>query len=231
MYRFLLCSPALGALLALQLAVPASSQETLTWVSGGDNSFGLVDGQLVAMSNIACGPGTATATFSDPNGAANAPFPDARGTDEALFRMNASGVGQVTRLTLMFSVVVDNLTFTLFDVDMNSWGDDAQIAATNGGVGTNVNLACSDPDGTCSWTAVNNNTPTATASGNADNPTFSDINGQVTVTIAGPVDQIVLDYIAAGPSTPNQFMATSGYAFDCITLPVTLGGVRVEGRR
>jgi hypothetical protein len=218
----------------------AHAQETLYWVSGGDNNFGYTDNSLTDTSNILCGNGSATVTFTNPDGIAESPFPDAiaevlpnRPGGTVAINQDADQAGQRTTMTLSFTVPVNNLRFSMFDIDRFTWTDITTVAAFNGATGTNVTLACSDGDGACSFAVTNNNTPTATATGNADNDNAARYaaNGRVDVTVAGPVTRVTVTYVA-GLGIFNlltlQFMDFSGFSFDCTTVPVTVSSFRAQ---
>ena len=210
-------------------ALPVDAQETLYWVSGGNHNFGLTDDDTSQTGTIYCGNTTATTTFTNPNNVATDPYPDAvnqatsgQPGGVARMEMDSTTSGQTLTFSITFGNVVDNLRFSIFDVDRSTgnWTDNLQIAAVNGsGGGTNVNLACND--GSCSYAISNNNTAAATATGNADNPNHYDDNGRLNVTIAGPVRTVTLTY-TSGPGTASQVISIGGFTFDCTTVPVTV---------
>jgi hypothetical protein len=216
-------------------ALPADAQETLYWVSGGNHNFGLTDGDTSQTGTIYCGNTTATTTFTNPNGVATSPYPDAvnqatsgQPGGVARMEMDSTASGQTLTFSVTFGNVVDNLRFSIFDVDRSTgnWTDNLRIAAVNGsGGGTNVNLACND--GSCSYAISNNNTATATATGNADNPDHYDANGRLNVTIAGPVRTVTLTY-TSGPGTVSQVISIGGFTFDCTTVPVTVASFSTQ---
>jgi len=217
--------------LFLGLAQSVNAQETLNWVSGGTNNFGLTDGTTTTTANILCGNGSVTATFTNPNGIAVAPFADATTNVSgggARMTMNATAQNQRVALTLAFTVPVNNLRFPVYDVDFTSggWTDIVPISALNGATGTNVNLACANAPGSCPFAITNNNTPTATATGTANGTGFG-ANNQLNVTIAGPVTNVTVTFIA-GPGLNSQFIELGGFSFDCTTVPVTVASFRAR---
>jgi hypothetical protein len=232
----LFCRVHIWAIL-LFAAVPAHAQETLYWVSGGDHNLGLTDNDLSQTGTIYCGNTTATTTFTNPNSVATSPYPDAidqatsgQNGGVARMQMDSTATGQTLTFSITFGNVVDNLTFSIFDVDRstNNWTDNLQIAAVNGsGGGTNVNLACNDSDGTCSYAITNNNTATATATGNANNTSHYAANGRLDITIAGPVKTVTLTY-TSGPWTVSQVISIGGFTFNCTTVPVTVASFSAQ---
>ena len=211
--------------LLLGLARTVDAQETLNWSSGGTENFGLTDGTTVVMSNILCGNGKATATFTNPNSVAVAPFPDATTNVSgggARMTMDTFFQNQSLALTLAFTVPVNNLRFSVFDVDLSAgnWTDIVPISALNGALGTNVNLACANAPGSCPFTITNNNTPTATATGTSSGSGFG-TNNQLNVTVTGPVTSVTVTF-RAGPGLTQQFIELGGFSFDCTTVPVTV---------
>ena len=216
---------------------PGLAQETLYWVSGGDHNFAQIPGDTSQTASIYCGNTTATTTFTNPNGVASGPYPDTLDATSsgqaggvARMGMDATANGQTLTFRLAFGNVVDNLRFSIFDVDRTtgSWTDNLQIAAVNGsGGGTNVNLACGNAPGTCLFSITNNNTPTATATGTANNATHFDDNGRLDVTIAGPVRTVTLTY-TSGPGLNFQIISIGGFTFDCTTVPVTVASFSAQ---
>jgi hypothetical protein len=232
----LFCHVHIWAIL-LFAVVPAHAQETLYWVSGGDHNLGLTDNDLSQTGTIYCGDTTATTTFTNPNSVATSPYPDAidqatsgQNGGVARMQMDSTATGQTLTFSITFGNVVDNLTFSIFDVDRstNNWTDNLQIAAVNGsGGGTNVNLACNDSDGTCSYAITNNNTATATATGNANNTSHYAANGRLDVSITGPVKTVTLTY-TSGPWTVSQVISIGGFTFNCTTVPVTVASFSAQ---
>lgn len=208
------------------LTPPVRAQETLNWVSGGTNNFGLTDNTTSDTSNILCGNGNVTATFANPNNVAVAPFIDATANvtgGGARMTMDASSQGQLVRMTLAFTVQVDNFRFSIFDTDFDNWTDFVDVAALNGVAGTNVNLACANAPSPCPFSIANNNTPTATARGTASQTGFG-TNNQLNVTVAGPVTRVTVTF-RAGSGLAQQFIEIGGFSFDCTTVPVTLSSI------
>ncbi|MEM1246195.1 MAG: C25 family cysteine peptidase [Acidobacteriota bacterium] len=216
------------SILLLLSASPALSQ-TIDWTVSGTNSFNLSNGQLSATANNVCTATPVTATFSLQSGsAAGTNFPSASASNRATVGFNLTGSPNTgARLILDFGVgnEVENLTFTVFDIDRandsgSSWNDQMVFSPTFGGTPTGANFACSGAS--CSW-ASSGNTVTSTT----NNTSFTSAFGQVQVTIPGPVDRVVMDYRGLGPGTNNQFAGWGPLAFDCSATPILGLGLEI----
>lgn len=227
MCRFLPLKPWIVAALCF-VSTPLLSQ-TIDWTVPGTNSFNLSNGQLSATANNVCTATPVTATFSLQSGsAAGTSFPSASAANRATVGFNlTSAPNNGARLILDFGVgnEVENLTFTVFDLDRannsgSSWNDRMVFSPTFGGTPTNATFACSGAS--CSW-ASSGNTVTSTT----NNTTFAAAFGQIQVTIPGPVDRIVMDYVGLGPGTNNQFAGWGPLSFDCSATPILGLGLEV----
>ena len=215
----------LSVVVFLALSAVSVAQD-ITWVGGGPTSFNLVDGQLVSTATSPCFGTTVTATFSDPNGVAGAPFPD-ENSGFAVMSMDAFAVGERTTLVVDFSGVPHQLQrHRVFDVDAAAWVDIVEIEADNLGTPVNVEMACPDADGTCAYSITGNGTPIATATGISDNPSFLDDNGAVDVSITDSFTGLEIEYVA-GPGLVFQVTALDQvFTMDCT--PQT-GGAKSAG--
>ena len=210
------------------LASPLLSQ-TIDWVGSASNSFDLSNNQLTATANNVCTATDVTATFSLESGAvAGTNFPSANPANRATVGFNLTSAPNTgARLVLDFGVgnEVENLTFTIFDIDRannagSSWNDRMVFSPTFGGTPTGANFACSGAS--CSWSSSGN-----TVTSTTNNPTFTSAFGQVQVTIPGPVDRVVMDYVGLGTGTNNQFAGWGPFAFDCSATPILGLGLEI----
>ncbi len=224
--RTLLTALFLGLLPAILLG------QTIDWTTPGINSFNLVDGQLVSTANNVCTATNVTATFSNPSGAPRTPFPDADATNNIVIvgfdLTSAPNTG--ARLDLDFGVgnEVENLQFAVYDMDRvdnsgSAWNDRMVFQPTFNGVSTGVNFACAAAS--CTWTQSAANAVTSTTSSGT-----TSLAGQVQVTIPGPVDRVVMDYVGIGPGTNVQISGWGPLSFDCSATPILGLGIEITER-
>ncbi len=169
-----------------------------------------------------------TATFVDTSGNSLSPFPGVSASINGAYvgaNLTATPV-TASVLTLDFGTgnQVENLSFSLFDVDQNnnsgsSWTDRVQVAATLAGASTGASFACLA--GSCAW----RNLGGGVIEGDFNNPTFAAGFGQAAVTIAGPVDRVELRYIGTGPGTNNQYIGYGPFSFACSATPAIRVGI------
>ncbi|MCH9648398.1 MAG: hypothetical protein K0U98_09170 [Deltaproteobacteria bacterium] len=221
-------------LLWLTAFSPVVLAETITWTGVGTNSFGLTETTTTTTATNPCNTETVTASFSNPDSIALAPYPGLTGGGVVPYMgMNGTAVGQTTVFDLTFGggLPVENLTFGIYDNDQNNdsgsaWTDIVTITAAFGPTATTISAACSA--GTCSWTVSGSGTTSAVVTGDTNNPTFLADAGQADLTIPGPVDQVTVTYGVGGPGTVNQFIGFTDLTFDCSTVPVTLASFASE---
>ncbi len=212
-----------------------AAAETITWTGPGANSFGLTAGSTSNTASNPCNSETVTAVFTNPNSAALAPFPGLTGGGTVPYMgMNATAVNQSTQMELTFGggQPVENLTFTIYDIDQqngsgSAWTDVITVTAFFGPTAVAITATCTA--GTCTHIITGSGTTTAIFSGDTNNPTFLDAPGQGDLSIAGPVDRVVVHYNASGPGTNNQYIGFTDFTFNCSTTPVTVS--RFEAQR
>ncbi len=206
-----------------------SLAETITWTGAATNSFDISANQTLATAENPCNGETVTATFSDPDSAASGAFPGVAFGTIPYMAMNAAAPNETVQLDLLFGggLPVENLSFLIYDVDRSndsgsSWNDVLTVTAAFGPTATAVSLACNDGDGICSFTITGSGTTNAIATSGTNNPVFTSANGQVVVTIPGPVDSVSIENLAGGPGTNFQVIGFGDLDFDCSTVPVTV---------
>ena len=218
------CVHLLSALLA-----SVGLAETIDWNAVGApvNSFELVDGQLVSTATNTCDGSVVTATFVDVDAVALAPFPGVFSPDTPLsaaytFIAGPGGLGEGIELTIDFGGVsgnaVENLVFSILDVDRSSWTDQVTITADFAGP-IPVTLSCGNgnvpPD--CTGFLITGSTATGLSS-----TAFGSPDGRLDVTIPGPVKSVMVRYDDGSGQSADQVVGFSGLAFDCSSVPISL---------
>ncbi len=240
--------------LVLSLTATTGEAQNLHWNAAGtpSDSFELTDGpipgaqpgdQVFTASNT-CDSSTVRATFSNPDGVADPgePFVGLRAADtvdwwiEGTTFDDPSTSANDARHTLTLEFLgdpVEDLQFTIFDLDYGSWED--QYLVTGEFVGAvNVNVTACGSSMACSGSG----TTQVTATGQTG-ATFGAAAGNLVVTIPGPVQIVTLVY-QVGPTDTDtttlngdQLTGISDFSFSCSTVPVTLASFLAtpRGRR
>jgi hypothetical protein len=211
---------ATSATLNLDGALPNSTTATVS----GDTI------RTAAMGGV-----TATITYTNPNGVANSTTANSLGTCFSVInnqiganagkswymQMKATAVNQHLTTTLTFRkagvlIGLNALTFTMYDIDKVNgtgtlWTD--RIVVTGTLNGTPVPLTATKAGAGANSPVIagsGTNAVTATGGGNLNIDPSSNA-GNVTFVFSGPVDTVLIDYIApdTGSVTSNPFQFTA----------------------
>jgi hypothetical protein len=127
------------------------------------------------------------------------------GQQSLYLAVNHDQRSDVITVTVTFSTFVNNVSFSLFDIDFSSGDFADQIRNISGTDGTNTYAASISNTGSTSNTIANNNTLTATVTGD-DTATEGTSEGNATFTFSQNVNSITFTYGNAGtaPTDPNQ---------------------------
>lgn len=231
---------ALLAALALSSVTAMAVAENLHWNAAGtpSDSFELTDGptpdpqpgdQVFTATNT-CDDSTVRATFGNPDSVADPgePFVNLRAADTIDWWIDgAADNDEHLTLTLEFlGDPVEDLSFTVYDIDNGGWIDEYSITGTFVGAVTVNATTCGS-----SISCVGSGTTELVATGTAG-ATFGDAAGNLVVDIPGPVQTVSIEYRAAdtGSLTGDQLTGISDMSFTCSTVPVTLASFRSESR-
>lgn len=141
-----------------------------------------------------------------------------------IFR-NGAAQGENTTLTLEFTKKVRNLSFSLLDIDdASNFIDVVTVSAFNGGVATSGVYTPTGGGTGCGGNTTPSMTPAAAQTGTGPF-TFTGTNGSadncargnLSVSVAGPVDQFVLVYgNNLSPNATTQHISISNIQFSCV---------------
>ncbi len=203
----------------------SASAETLDWSSipaggwpaGGTGPF---------SNDTSCnGSNSLTANFSDPQNH-SPPNPHSGNNRPSnsggtlIFEMNSVPDGEGTQHLITFSRFVENVTFSIFDVDgaSNAWRDRVTISASYEGVSTPTNFTCGNDPNSCVYT-IGGSAAARTATAGTSPSGFTAANGRLDISIPGPVDEILIDYenVVVTQST-TQFIGLTGISYECSLL-------------
>jgi len=186
-----------------------------------------------SSSTLCNGSETFTGELQDPsafaaNVAGNNPFSGVinggtfNGSGAVVVGMAGVPTDDGTTFVQDFTTPVENVTFSIFDLDsiQNAWRDRIIVTATNNNVSMPISLSCgaaNDNGGSCVFSIAGN-----TATGPADQPTgLLAADGRVDISIPGPVDQISVQYLNIDPvGTSTQFIVFSDPIYQCGILGV-----------
>ena len=212
-----------ATLLAVLLVAASARAEFLDWtdVTWPAGSRGARSSSRAAISRSS----TVTATVTDASGVRPAGFPAIQtgfnGFDNALrLRANFANTSQLISLRYASAAPVSNLRFDVGDIDTGSasspytgWQDILTVTAFRGGVEVPVTAT---PLGAAVAVDANNSYSTgsnATVYGRTGDVAAASTAGNARFTVAGPVDQIRIDYRAGnspdnipgnGPANPTE---------------------------
>ncbi|WP_224823662.1 Hint domain-containing protein [Cognatishimia sp. MH4019] len=202
--------------------VSTQLSESLNWTTAGGDGVDLSGGFTQDTGSV-----NVTVSISDDGGlnsAEGSTAPQYRegsepfASDSSLELRGAgnggSGVSQTTTVTLDFDVKpqtefgfgVENVQFRINDIDQSTWDD--QVTVTAIGVDGQPVTVTYQIDGNDTLTGGN------TLDGAAGNDTQETVGGSVLVTIAGPVQQVFIDYDNAG--TGAQALWVTDVHFDTV---------------
>ncbi len=238
-----LAGQAFSLSLALTLYATGAEAQNLHWNAAGtpSDSFELTDGPVpgaqpgdqVFTATNTCDSSTVRATFGNPTGVADPgePFVGLRTADTIDWWIEGSAFDDPltaendARHTLTLEFLgdpVEDLQFTIFDIDRGGWEDQYLISGT---FVSAVNVTATTCGSSISCGGSGTSLVTATGTGGAP---FGGAAGNLVVTIPGPVQEVNIVY-QVGPAdndstgfNGDQLTGISDMSFACSTVPITL---------
>ena len=211
------------------------SQETLTWTnnipSGGwpGTTLGPHNNNSLCHSR-----GTLTALIANPMGFAlpsGTPFPIAANNNSLALGMSGVPDAQGITQTLNFSYPVENLSFSIFDIDgnINNWQDRLIITASLAGTSVPITInTCPTAAGTiCFGTGTN----TARVDAGLTATGFTAADGRGDFSIAGALDTVTIQYLNHTiPTSTTQFISLTQLTYNCAIIGASKQMTRRAGQ-
>ncbi len=202
------------------------AQETLTWKNDIPVG-GWPSGTLGPHSNttLCHSRGTFTSTVSNPSGItiiAGRPSNTSSNNNSIIHGMSSVPAGQGLLQTFAFGYPVENLSFSIFDIDggNNSWRDRVIITASLAGTSIPVTITtCPPVAGTvCTGSGTNTVQIDAGTTGTG----FTSPDGRADISIAGSLDSVTVQYQNhTVPTSSSQYMSISELTYSCAIVGVS----------
>ncbi len=222
-------------LLATFSPVILYSQETLNWTNDIP-SGGWPSGSLGPHSNATqChSRGTFTSTVLNPSGfiiVAGQPSNTTFNNNSIIHGIssipNANGISQ----TFSFGYPVENLTFSIFDIDgaSGNWQDRLIVTSSLSGAAVPVTISTCPP--AAGVVCTGSGTTTATINAGTTSTGFTSAAGRADYTISGALDSVTIQYHNhTVPTSTTQFISITELTYDCAIVGVSKTMTRRAGQ-
>ncbi|HHL31751.1 MAG TPA: hypothetical protein ENJ41_04135, partial [Oceanospirillales bacterium] len=202
------------------------AQETLDWLN--DIPVGGWPGATLGphSNNTVChSRGTLTAQHFNPFNLilpSGTPFAFAINNNSIIFGTSATPAGRGVTQTLNFSYPVENLTFSVFDIDGNNgnWQDRIIITASLAGNAVPITIVtCPTVAGTV---CMGSGTNTVQIDAGITPTGFAAANGRGDISIAGALDAVVIQYQNhTVPVSTTGFISLTQLTYNCAIIGVS----------
>ncbi len=196
------------------------AQETLNWPSDIPTG-GWPNASLGPHSNATqChSRGSLTSQITNPLGLtlpSNTPFPSTVNSNSLILGMSSAPNTQGITQTITFTYPVENLSFSIFDIDGNAgnWQDRLIITAASGATSVPVTIDnCPTAAGT---TCLGSGTISAQIDAGTTPTGFTSVTGRADISIAGSLDSVTIQYQNhTVPTSTSQFISVTELTYNC----------------
>lgn len=208
------------------------AQETLNWTNDIPPG-GWPNGSLGPHSNTTqChSRGTLTSQIANPLGLTlpgTTPFSAGVNSNSIILGMSGAPNAQGITQTITFTYPIENLSFSIFDIDGNAgnWQDRLIITANSGATSVPVTInTCPTAAGT---TCTGSGTVTAQIDAGTAPTGFTSAAGRADISVAGSLDSVTIQYQNhTVPTSTTQFISITQLTFNC----AIIGASKVMTRR